>query len=59
MKVQVYKVDMETGEQRLQATRDLNEQFPHRDAQYHVALVELQRIGRCWCKGPTLLVRQD
>lgn len=59
MKVQVYKLDTETGEQKLQAIRDLNEQFPDRDAQYHVALVELNRMGRCWCKGPVLLVRQD
>jgi hypothetical protein len=51
MKVKVYDVDTEPYKETLRSTCTLDECFPERDAAYYVALVELNRMGRCWCGG--------
>jgi hypothetical protein len=51
VKVKVYAVDTDPYKETLRSTCDLNECFPDRDAAYYVALVELNRMGRCWCGG--------
>lgn len=63
MKVKVYDIDKDDYKETLRTTCDLVECFPDRDAAYYVAIMELNRMGRCWCGGGaapmTLLMKVD